>query len=63
MSPQIPPEANGITDTSHLQAHFFNKIGAQQAFPRGGAKISNAPLPAVRRTTIGRLKSIQSGVD
>src|ERR1700730_3521438 len=28
MSPQIPPEPNGITDTSHLQAHFFNKIGA-----------------------------------
>jgi hypothetical protein len=33
MSPQIPPEPNGNTDTSHLQAHFFNKIGAFEPLP------------------------------
>src|SRR4029077_15044512 len=32
-------------------------IGAQQPFSRGGARVSNAPIPAVRGATTDRLKS------
>jgi len=27
---------------------FFNRIGAQQAFSRGGTRVSNAPTAVVR---------------
>jgi hypothetical protein len=50
---------------SNLAASFpeagMTAYGAQQAFSRGGARVSNAPIPAVRRTTIGRLKSTLTG--
>src|SRR5580700_9345541 len=35
-------------------------IGAQQAFSRGGARVSNAPSPAVRRAIAEPLESTHS---
>jgi hypothetical protein len=32
----------------HSKTDFFNTIGAQQAFARGGTSVSNAPIAAVR---------------